>query len=247
MTRHARLGLFLTGGAGLAALLLWGFAGLPAFGHYHGVYGLVLNRDSLGQTHAMNTIAAVTFDYRGFDTMGEEFILFASVMGVALLLREVREREAKDVHLREPFDPVRATGVVAVPVFFLLGLFVIAHGYLTPGGGFQGGVVVAMAIVLVSLAADHAAYRSLARKSLTDLLEGIGAGAYVAVGVGGLVAGAAFLESFVPRGKIGTLTSSGTIGLLNWASGIEVAAAMLLLLSEFFEEVIVEHGARRKR
>jgi multicomponent Na+:H+ antiporter subunit B len=247
MTRRARILLFLAGGAGLAALLAWGYAGLPAFGDYHGVYGELLNQRSLGQTHAMNTIAAVTFDYRGFDTLGEEFILFASVLGVALLLREARERDAQDVRIAEPFDPVRATGLVAVPVVFLLGLYVIAHGYLTPGGGFQGGVVAAVAILLISLAVDHSVYRTLARKPVTDLLEGIGAGAYVAIGLGGLLAGAAFLESFVPRGKIGTLTSSGTIGLLNWAAGIEVAAAILLLASEFFEEVLVEREARRRR
>jgi multicomponent Na+:H+ antiporter subunit B len=247
MSRRTRIALFLAGGAGLAALLAWSFAGLPAFGGYDGVYGHVLNHRSLGETHAMNTVAAVTFDYRGFDTLGEEFILFAAVLGVALLLREARERHAKDVLVREPVAPVRATGAVAVPVFFLLGLYVIAHGYLTPGGGFQGGVVVAVAIVLVALAADHASYRSLARKTLTDLFEGIGAGAYVAVGVGGVVAGAAFLESFVGRGTIGTLTSSGTIALLNWAAGIEVAAAVLLLASEFFEEVVVERETRRRQ
>jgi multicomponent Na+:H+ antiporter subunit B len=240
MTRRARTALFLASGAVLAGLLAWAFAGLPAFGDYHGVYGHLLNRRSLGQTHAMNTVAAVTFDYRGFDTLGEEFILFASVLGVALLLREAREREAADAHLSEPFEPVRATGVIGVPVLFLLALFVVAHGYLTPGGGFQGGVVAAAAIVLVALAADHAAYRTLARKTLTDLLEGIGIGAYVAIGVGGVAAGAAFLESFDERGTIGTLTSSGTIALLNWTSGVEVAAALLLLASEFLEEVLVE-------
>ena len=102
MTRRLRTGLFLAGGAGLSGLLAWGFAGLPAFGDYHGVYGRLLNRDALGQTHAMSAIAAVTFDYRGFDTMGEDFILFASVLGVALLLRQVRERDVALVHRLDP-------------------------------------------------------------------------------------------------------------------------------------------------
>src|SRR5207237_9071369 len=88
MSRRARTALFLAGGAGLVALLAWGFAGLPAFGDYHGVYGHLLNQRSLGQTHAMNTVVAVTFDYRGFDTLGEEFILFASVLGAAPSRRE---------------------------------------------------------------------------------------------------------------------------------------------------------------
>ena len=237
MSRRARTALFLAGGAGLVALLAWGFAGLPAFGDYHGVYGHLLNQRSLGQTHAMNTVVAVTFDYRGFDTLGEEFILFASVLGVALLLREARSRPPEEVDVREPFDPVRATGTIATPLFFLLGLFVIAHGNLTPGGGFQGGVVTAVAIVLIGLAADRSVFHRLAPKPFADLLEGIGVGAYAAIGVGGVAAGAAFLQSFDERGKIGQLTSGGTIPLLNWATGIEVTAAVVLIASEFFEEL----------
>jgi multicomponent Na+:H+ antiporter subunit B len=243
VSRRLRTALFLAGGAGLAALLGWAFAGLPAFGEYHGAYGRVVNRDALGETHAMSAIAAVVFDYRGFDTLGEEFILFASVLGVALLLREVRERDVDADRGVETSDPLRATGAIAVPVVFLLGLFVLAHGYLTPGGGFQGGVVVALAIVLAWLAADYRSYAALMRKPVGDLIDGIGAGAYVAVGVGGLLAGGAFLESFVSRGTIGELTSSGTIALLSWAAGIEVAGAMLLLVSEFLEELL----ARRRR
>jgi multicomponent Na+:H+ antiporter subunit B len=242
VSHRVRTALFLAGGAGLAALLGWAFAGLPAFGDYDGVYGRAINRDTLGQTHALSAIAAVTFDYRGFDTLGEEFILFASVLGVALLLREVRERDVDAKRGAETFDPIRATGLVAVPVLFLLGLFVIAHGYLTPGGGFQGGVVTGLAIVLVWLASDYRSYGALVRKPLADLVDGLGAGAYVAVGLGGLLAGGAFLESFVSRGKIGELTSSGTIALLSWSAGIEVAGAMLLLASEFLEELL----ARRR-
>jgi multicomponent Na+:H+ antiporter subunit B len=242
MSLRARTGLFLASGSVLAGLLGWAFAGLPAFGHYHGVYGRVLDHVSLAQTHSMSTIASVTFDYRGFDTLGEEFILFASVLGVSLLLREMRERDVDAERLTERFDAIRATGVVGVPVLFLLGLFVIAHGYLTPGGGFQGGVVVAAAIVLLAIAVDYPAYEGIAPKSVADLVEGVGAGGYVAVGLGGLVAGATFLESFVSRGTIGELTSSGTIGLLSWSAGIEVAGATVVLASEFFEELL----ARRR-
>ena len=62
MSLRARRGLFLASGSVLAGLLGWAFAGLPAFGHYHGVYGRVLDRVSLGQTHSMSTIASVTFE-----------------------------------------------------------------------------------------------------------------------------------------------------------------------------------------
>jgi multicomponent Na+:H+ antiporter subunit B len=241
MTRRARTRLFLAGGGGLAALLGWAISGLPAFGDYPGPYGLVLNRVELGQRHATNVIAAIVFDYRGFDTMGEEFILFTAVAGVALLLRQVREEDAKRVRVEVRSDAVRALGLAFVPVGVLLALFVITFGYITPGGGFQGGAALALALVLVYLAADHASYRKLTPTPVVDFFEGFGAGAFVALGLGTLVAGLAYQENFLPLGTIGLLTSAGSIGLLNVATAIEVTAAFLLLFAEFLEEVMVEH------
>ena len=71
----------------LGVLLFWGFSGLPPFGNFHGFYGQLLNHIAVPQRHTSNVVAAVVFDYRGFDTVGEEFIFLAAVIGVAMLLR----------------------------------------------------------------------------------------------------------------------------------------------------------------
>jgi multicomponent Na+:H+ antiporter subunit B len=71
MTLRARRNLFFLGALGFLALFLWGLNGLPGFGEYEGVYGLTLNRVAVAQRHATNLVAAVTFDYRGLDTLGE--------------------------------------------------------------------------------------------------------------------------------------------------------------------------------
>ena len=42
-----------------------------AFGDFHGFYGQLLNHLALPQRHTSNVVAAIVFDYRGFDTMGE--------------------------------------------------------------------------------------------------------------------------------------------------------------------------------
>ena len=244
MSARLRLSLFLVAGSGLAALLGWGVAGLPAFGDYHGPYGLVLNQVALGERHTTNVVAAVVFDYRGFDTLGEELMLFASVVAVALILREAREAEAKRVVDPQRSDAVRAVGLAAAALVVLLGLFVVAFGYLTPGGGFQGGVVVALGLLLVYLAADHRSYRRLTPSHVVDVFEGGGAAAFVALALGSLAGGLAFQENFLPLGKIGLLTSGGSIPLLNWATGIEVTAAFVLLFGEFLEEVMVERERR---
>jgi multicomponent Na+:H+ antiporter subunit B len=239
MTRQLRIGLFAVSAAGLAALMLWAVAGLPDFGHYRGPYGKVLNRVAVGERHVTNVVSAVTFDYRGVDTMGEEFILFASVMGVALLLRHTRA-ERRRTPERIHSDAVRLAGAGFAAGLLVLGLYVVAHGPLTPGGGFQGGVVLASAFALVYLAGTYRAYRSLTPVPAMDLVEGAGAGGYVVVGIVSLLLGSAFLHNFGPLGTTGTLASGGSIPFLNVASALEVSAAFLLLFGEFLDELTVE-------
>ena len=143
MTRGFRIGLFLAAAAALGALLLWAAAGIPGFGDYSRAYGLTLNHVAPTERQTSNVVASVVFDYRGLDTMGEEFILFTAVMGVALLLREPREKEKPEPEDPVLGDAVRAGGIALAGVTLVLGLYVVAHGYISPGGGFQGGVVLA--------------------------------------------------------------------------------------------------------
>lgn len=237
MSPRVRLGVFGVGAVGLGALLLWAIAGLPDFGHYPGPYGTILNRVALPERHASNVVVSVVFDYRGFDTLGEELILFAAVLGVALVLRSSREEEAKRVVDPIRSDAVRALGARLVVPFFALGLFTVANGLVTPGGGFQGGVVAGVSLVLLYLAVDHRSFRALTPTPAVDFLEGLGAAAFVAMGIATLVTGSAFLHNFLPLDKIGLLTSGGSIGLLNWAAGLEVGAAFVLLFAEFLESL----------
>jgi multicomponent Na+:H+ antiporter subunit B len=236
VSRSGRLTLFLASAVGLAALLLWAVAGLPDFGHFHGDYGTILKSAAPAERHVTNVVASVVFDYRGFDTLGEEFILFGSVMGVALLLREVREPKggAPD-NVRS--DALRLLGLGFVAALLVLGLYVVAHGYLTPGGGFQGGVVLASAFALVYLAGEYHAYRRLAPLPLVDFAEGMGAGGYATIGIVSLLLGGAYLHNFGPLGTTGTLASGGSIPFLNAASALEVGAAFVLLFTEFLEEL----------
>ena len=245
MSSSARSTVFFIGAAGLAVFLLWGLTGLPDFGNFRGDYGLLLNRVGVEQTSATNIVAAVTFDYRGFDTMAEEFILFAAVLGTALLLRAQREEEeepaedmAQDRRPPHDSDAVRelCLGLVAPAVLF--GLYVVAHGHLSPGGGFQGGVVLATAPLLMYLAGEYAGLRALSPQSVVELAEGTGAAGYVGVGLVGLAASVSFMKNFLPLGRPGDLLSSGTILVLNFAVGFAVAAGFVLLLTEFLEQTL---------
>ena len=242
------MALFGCAGAGLAALLFWGIAGLPAFGHYQGGYGNQLEREVVPERHTTNVVGAVVFDYRGFDTLGEEFILFTAVMGVALLLRKNREEEVEGApDDAVPSDAVRIAGLFMVAPAFVLGLWLVAFGYVTPGGGFQGGVVLASSLLLVYLTGALRRYSHLTPTSVVELAEGVGAGGYVVLGLVGLIAEGAYLQNFLGAGRQGTLYAGGSIPLLNWAAAIEVSAAMLILFKEFLEEYATPVSGGRRR
>src|SRR5213595_3286245 len=105
--------LFLPSAAALLFLLIDGLQRLPGFGHYPGPYGMVLNGVGVPQRHATNLVTAVNFDYRA---------------------RETARRENAS-------EALRALALAFVAALIVLGGYVVAHGALTPGGGFQGGVV----------------------------------------------------------------------------------------------------------
>jgi multicomponent Na+:H+ antiporter subunit B len=242
---RTRLALFLAGGAGLVALLLWGVGGLPGFGGYDHAYGQYLNANAVQERHATNVVGSVVFDYRGFDTLGEEFILFAAVMGVTLLLRSQRDEEegglrdrAEERRATDTSDAVRVMALGLIGPVVLLGLYVVAHGILTPGGGFQGGVVLAAAPLLLFLSGRYLLLTTVHPMHALDLAEGTGAGAFVAIGLAGLVFGTAFLANFMGLGQIGSVFSGGTIAVLNWAVGLEVVAGVTLVLYEFLEQTL---------
>jgi multicomponent Na+:H+ antiporter subunit B len=239
MSRRTRIVVLGPALLGLGALFAWAIAGLPAFGDYRGPYGFVLNRVVVPLRHTTNVVMGTTFDVRGVDTMGEEFILLAAVVGVMLLLRdETRSRQAERHTARLRTDAVRLVGVVMVGVGLLVGLWLMAFGYITPGGGFQGGLVVAGAILMLYLVGSHRDYRPFRDVHALDPLEALGAGGYVVIGLAALVSGAAFLTNLFGLGKAGTLLSGGSIPLLNWASAIAVTCAMLILFAEFLETYV---------
>lgn len=251
MSPRARTTLFAAGAAGLAGLLLWAYAGLPDFGSYHGIYGLTLNKIAVAQRHATDVVTAVNFDYRALDTLGEEFILFCAVLGLAVLLREQRGEHFARAHRgeRHRFETsssaLRMLAVGGVGPTLLLGIYVIAHGQLTPGGGFQGGVILAAALLLVFLAGEYLAMKRLSPHVAVEALEAFGAGAYGLIGVGGLIFAGTFFTNFVALGTPGKLLSGGTIPLNSVAVGIEVAGAFVLLWTEFLDQTLLVRGTPR--
>jgi multicomponent Na+:H+ antiporter subunit B len=130
----------------------------------------------------------------------------------------------------------RLAGYALLPVTLVIGIDVVVHGHLTPGGGFQGGVVLATGLHLLYLAGSYPALRRLRPLRWYEYGESAGMGAVVALGIAGLAMGAGFLANVLPAGRFGQLLSAGTVPLFSVAVGIEVAAGVVVLLAGFLEQ-----------
>ena len=139
---------------------------------------------------------------------------------------------------------MRVTGLGLVAPVILVGIYIVAHGHQTPGGGFQGGVILATALLLTYLAGDYATMRAVGPTWLIELAEGMGAAGFALIGVSGLVAGGAFFENWLGKGTPGELPSSGTIPLSNAAVGLAVTGGFVFMLSEFLKQALVRRRAR---
>src|ERR1700759_4661985 len=102
MTARMRLLLFAFGALGLGAVYLMAARNLPPWGDYRGPYGDIVSSLAVYERHSTDVVNAVDYDYRGFDTLGEDFILFTSVVGVLLLLRpEKKKSEEPETSFRD--------------------------------------------------------------------------------------------------------------------------------------------------
>jgi multicomponent Na+:H+ antiporter subunit B len=246
MKRNARLVFFVLSALAFFATYLWGLRGLSPFGHYPGPYGDVLNKVAVYERHVTDVVTAVNFDYRGFDTLGEEFILFISVIGTTLLLRpqtkETEDKESQDEsperNAPSPSDATRALTLALIGPLVLFGLYIVVHGQLTPGGGFQGGVILATAPLLIYLAGDFETFKKITSHTLVEAAEAAGAGGYLLIGFLGMIVGTHYLQNVFPLGKTGEVNSSGTILAISLATGLEVAAGFVLLLYSFLEQTL---------
>jgi multicomponent Na+:H+ antiporter subunit B len=247
VTPGQRRWAFVAAMAALAAFYLWGLKGLPGFGHYPGPYGNIINRIAVPQANATGVVSAVNFEYRGFDTLGEEFILFIAATGVSMVLRHLRgerERPARDEALdrRVPSttDAVRMACLVMVGPTVVMGWYLASHAQTSPSGGFQGGVVLATAFILIYLAGEFLVFKRFSPVAVTDAVEAVGAGGFAAVGISAVVTGLAYLANFLPLGTTpGAVSSSGTIALISFFVGVEVAAAFVIIAGELLEQTLL--------
>ncbi len=217
---------------GLAALLMALAAHLPL-----GATPMTIGHASLdrgpGEIGSANIVTSVVLAYRGIDTLGELAILFAAASIAGMVLSPaIRSQHNADTKPRTPAGLVlRAGSDLLFPLLLTVGFYIVAHGHLTPGGGFQGGVVLAAAFFVSFLArADR-----LPKPAALILMEGLAGAAFIGIGLAAMLDGGPFLRLLLDKGTVGHLISAGSLPLLYLAVGLKVGAELSDLLAHLAE------------
>ncbi len=211
---------------------------LSKLGHYYVEKGPL-------EIGAPNLVTAVVVTYRGLDTLGEVTVLFISAAGVGLLLRRSRRREdnkilEKGEQTEESISTHKAASEIVetatellLPMIILFGVYVFMNGHLSPGGGFQGGAIIASGTMFLLLALPES-HLSRLMIAITESLSGF---SYVVVGVLGVIWAGGFLDNrFMELGTYGDLFSAGAIPLIYTFVGLKVGFELSAVLDRFRQE-----------
>lgn len=131
---------------------------------------------------------------------------------------------------------------LTVGLILLFGVYIVLHGHISPGGGFAGGLIIALSFIHLMLAFGKDATLKRLSEAKAAILESIGALLFLLIGTLGLFAGYFFINYFTNKGEPFTLFSAGIIPLCNIAIAIKVGVglfsifAVLVILQKSGEE-----------
>ena len=118
---------------------------------------------------------------------------------------------------------------LTVGLILLYGIYIVLHGHLTPGGGFAGGVIIALSFIHLMLAFGRETALKKLSSTATSILESLGALMFLGIALLGFVGGYFFFNFFLSKGKPFTLFSAGIIPLCNIAISIKVGAGLFAI------------------
>jgi len=192
-----------------------------------GVGATILNQapSDLGTA---NIVTSVLLGYRGLDTLGELTVLFVAATAIGLVLGQRRVDAALEP---DAGFILRIAADLLFPFLIMLGAYIILHGHLTPGGGFQGGAILAAAFFIPILASPATPLNHRVSSSV----EGLAGAAFIIIGLLALFDKGYFLAPLLGKGEMGQLFSAGSLPLLYIAVGLKVGAELAGLLARLQE------------
>ena len=184
------------------------------------------------ETASPNLVTAVLADYRGFDTLFETCVLFLSGVVVCMTLLSPKgsaAKPAKQKNLRqESKSAFDVASRLVIPILVIYAVYVLLHGEISLGGGFQAGALLACAYLLDRITPGKGMYLPRLRTESTLLLGGAGAFLYVLTGMRCMIGGGNFLEyGHLPLPQEGTELHS--IGILMIEAGVTVCVMAVII------------------
>lgn len=122
------------------------------------------------------------------------------------------------------------------PYVMLFGFYLISYGHLSPGGGFQGGVVIASGVILLALGRGSRTTERLFPVSPLHASEAVAFMLLLTIGAVGIVLTGSFLGNFLVGHSEYGVEPVSFIFMLNVVIGIKVAAGVSLICLKLFEE-----------
>ncbi len=184
---------------------------------------------------AQNLVTSIVVTYRGIDTLGEVVILFltAAIIGFFLKLSKKDSKNGKRVKkLREASEILKTGSQALVPLIFMFGMYIFINGHLTPGGGFQGGAVIATGFVLMMIANPV----QKVKHGVLAFVESISGFSFVVIGILGIVLAGGFLDNHILKlGTFGEILSAGAIPIIYSFIGLKVGAELSGIVGSFNE------------
>ncbi len=186
--------------------------------------------EALADTSVPNLVTAVLADYRSFDTLFETAVIFVAGMAVFMILgQKTKESAQVGIDLTGGYEDtiIRVVSRALVPFMQIFALYVVGHGHHSPGGGFQGGVLLGATFVLLAISFDLKMVLGRMSEKKNLLLANTGVLLYSGIGVLSLLLGANFLDYSILHTL---LPSTGPVVARSHAIlGVEIGVAITVM------------------
>jgi len=182
------------------------------------------------ENNSANVVTSIVVSYRGFDTLGEVTVLFLAATGLGVILTLNKKEEENEE--RESSLIVKTAARILFPLIFLFGIYVFVHGHLTPGGGFQGGTIIATAYLMMFL--SYGKFKI--NHTVFKVIESMSGITFATIGLVGLIGFGIFLKlDLIPLGTFNTLLSAGLIPVVYIVVGFKVGSELTAVVDSYRE------------
>ena len=133
---------------------------------------------------------------------------------------------------------IKTIARVLIPFLQLFGLYIIVHGPVSPGGGFQGGVIVGASIILLALSYELSSAETKVSHKVRIAMDSTGALLFAGMGLLCLLVGGVFLEYGVIPLPVAPAKVRGLMILL---VGVAIGIHIMALAASLFLHLAEEH------